>query len=236
MKQLAILCIAVALAAFSQSARADITVGTPNFGDCYPFLCNADGSAGQSIQYEQVYSSISFAGPLAITSETFYWKFAQRYGGNDTLLGGTYVFDLSTTSAHVNGLSSTLANNIGSDNIQVGVFVVPPGGESFGDQFTFRNTTPFHYQPTAGNLLLEISVFNQDGTPNMSGNSYNDADLMGAVTSRAYALDGSVSGPVDGTGLVTTFNLSGVPEPSSLLPLVALCGFGVHWLHRKGIS
>jgi hypothetical protein len=94
---------------------APIAVGTVNSNNCLPFMSNFSGSSvGSSIQYQQVYSADAFSGPAAITSETFYLDRQP-----DTLLGGTYVFSLSTTSASINGLNRVLSNNVGSDNTQV---------------------------------------------------------------------------------------------------------------------
>ena len=215
----------LACAAISETAIAQITVGTFDTGNCYPFMCNDSGtSVGQSIEYQQVYSSAAFSMPVAITSETFYWQGAQIFGGSDTLLGGSYLFSLSTTAAPVNGLSSTLASNLGPDNAPVLLFSVPAGGQSFGTSFTFHNAVPFFYNPGLGNLLLDVTVSNQDVVPNGSGNSYNDDDSTGSVTSRAYAFTGSPVGSADSNGLVTTFNA--VPEPSAFLPLAGLLGLG----------
>jgi hypothetical protein len=217
------------LAALSQPARADVvTVGTPDTANCFPFMCNGIGTDfGESINYQQVYSSTAFSGPIQITSETFYWRYAQIFGGSDTLLGGQYAFSLSTTAAPVGGLSPVLSNNLGADNTTVLTFNVPASGESFGTSFTFKNTTPFNYNPAKGNLLLDIVVTDQQNVPIFSGNSYNDADNRGIVTSRAYALRGSPIGFADSIGLVTTFNASTVPEPSAFLPLLGMLTWGV---------
>ncbi len=71
----------------------------------------------------------------------------------------------------------------------------------------------FDYDPTIGDLLLEISVSNQDNVPNGQGlNGYNEADDTGTSTSRAYCLTGSGC-IADSTGLVTTF--TSTPEPGT---------------------
>ena len=125
---------------------APITIGVADSGNCYPFMCNDSGSSsGASIQYQQVYAASAFPGATTITSETFYWDFAQAFGGSNTLLGGTYVFSLSTTSAPVNGLNSTMSANIGPDNTQVLSIAFPAGGIPFGTSHTFTNTTAFNY-------------------------------------------------------------------------------------------
>lgn len=233
MKILPILVTISSLTLLSQVGRADITVGVSNpfSGNCYPFMCNDSGhSTGQSIEFQEVYSSAAFPStPTTITSETFYLQ--PLFGGSDTLLGGTYEFSLSTTTAPVNGLSNTLANNLGPDNTSVLTYTVPAGGVSFGTKFTFSNTTPFTYNPANGNLLLDVTVFNQDNVPNFTGNSYNQVDSSG-VTSRAYAFNGAPSGVADSIGLVTTFNASSVPEPSAFFPLAGVLGLGA-LLRRK---
>lgn len=216
------------LAATGHSAQAGaVTIGVANTpGNCYPLMCNDSGTGiGPSIRYQQVYAASAFPGTVTINSETFYWVFEQVDGGSDTLLGGTYVFSLSTTSAAVNALdASCLSCNLGADNTEVASVTIPAGGVSFGTAYTFSNTTDFIYDPTKGNLLLDVSVSDQDNVPNVpsSNNSFNDTDNDGIVTSRAYHLfDGANFSDADSIGLVTTFGTTapGVPEPGSLLLL-----------------
>ena len=214
----------LACAAISETAIAQITVGTFDTGNCYPFMCNDSGtSVGQSIEYQQVYSSAAFSMPVAITSETFYWQGAQIFGGSDTLLGGSYLFSLSTTAAPVNGLSSTLASNLGPDNAPVLLFSVPAGGQSFGTSFTFHNAVPFFYNPGLGNLLMDVNV---SGASAPGGNIFFDtngfnggADNGNTIVGRVYCPFGdcSMHSPVaeSGYGLVTDFSTgTAVPEPS----------------------
>jgi hypothetical protein len=209
--------------AVSYNANAGtVTIGTADTGNCYPFMCNDSGvSSGPSITYQQVYAASAFPGPISITDEGFAWLFAQQFGGSDTLLGGTYVFTLSTTSAGVDGLNpNSLSANLGADATQVLSVTIPAGGVSFGTSYTFTNTSPFDYNPANGNLLLQVAVSNQDNVLNGNGNSYVDADDTGALTSRAYAIPSMDISIADSTGLVTTFSFgpaTAVPEPSSLL-------------------
>jgi hypothetical protein len=224
---------AVLLIALSSVGRAeDITVGVADNADCYPFMCNDSGTgSGLAIEYQQVYSSSAFSGPVLITSETFYDLYAQMFGGDELLLGGNYAFSLSTTSAAVNALSTDLADNLGADDTTVLTYAASPGGETFGTDFTFTNTTPFRYNPARGNLLLDITVEDQDNLVNALGNSFNDADDTGMKTSRAYEFTGdSTTAVADSTGLVTTFETTPVPEPSSFVlafTFFSLLGAGV---------
>lgn len=230
------------LAATAHGALAGaVTVGVADTGNCYPFMCNDSGSgSGPSIQYQQVYAASAFPGTVTINAETFYWVFEQINGGTDTLLGGTYVFSLSTTPVAVNALDpNCLTCNLGADNTEVLSITIPTGGVLFGSAYTFNNTTDFTYDPTQGNLLLDVAVSNQDNVPNCNGtpvgcvdphNSFTDADDTGLVTSRAVHLfDGADVFFPDTTGLVTTFSTTtppGVPEPGSLLLLAGgLAGF-----------
>jgi hypothetical protein len=233
MKTLPAVVAALVCMACLQMAHAQITVGTsdPTQGNCYPFMCNDSGaSSGPTLGYQQVYASSAFPSmPVIITSETFYYQ--SLFGGSDTLLGGTYQFYLSTTSAPVGGLDPTLANNLGPDNTPVLTETIPAGGVPFGTSFTFVNSTPFSYNPSLGNLLLDVVASNQDNIPDTPGfNSYMETDTSGLVTSRAFAFLGSATGIADAVeGLVTTFTFNTpVPEPSAFLPLLGLLGVG--WL------
>jgi hypothetical protein len=93
-------------------------------------------------------------------------------------------------------------------------------------------TTPFRYDPTQGNLLLDVENFS-DGTTIQFGAE----TVFGDTVSRVVA-DNDVNSPlaftIDTLGLVTEFL---VPEPSSL----AVLGTGIASLglllrrRRKGI-
>jgi hypothetical protein len=202
--------------------HADITVGSKDSGNCYPFMCNDSGtSSGPSITYQEAYNPSAFSGPISITSLTFYfWPFA----GSSTILGGEYDISLSTATTTYNFLSSTLSSNVGADSQLFNDYTVPAGGANFGSMLTIAGT-PFSYDPANGPLLLNVYVTNQDNVPNGSANGYNWADYTGAAVTRAFSVtNGSNSGSVYGA-LVTTFNATPTPEPSTILILaLALAG------------
>ena len=195
----------------SAALQASTTVvGNYNDGNSYPFLSNDSGTTtGQTIDYQQVYSSSSFSGPLNIQSISFF--FAQGLGGSSTVLNGSYNIYLSTTSIAVNGLGSDLVANRGGDQT---LFAAFSGGTETNPSWTIHGT-PFSYDPGNGNLLLEVIANNQNFLPNGAGNGFLESDDVGTVTSRAYVLGtGTSSASTDSIGLVTGFN---APEPGSLV-------------------
>lgn len=209
-----VLAMVGALALSSATAFAGEIVGTADGGNCFPFTCSGD--SGQTLgEYQQVYSSSSFSGPVDISSLTFYQVYAAQFGGNMAVVPGTYTISLSITSAAVNGLSTNLASNVGSDSATF--FSGTLGGPIMNGMVTITGT-PFMYDPSMGNLLIDIVPNYSMSVPNFSGNSYMDADYTGSVTSRAYAYT-SGSSVTDSVGLVTGFNQGTVPEPGTLLLL-----------------
>jgi hypothetical protein len=127
--------------------------------------------------------------------------------------------NLSTTSKTPDGLSSTFAENVGPNDTQVFSGPLQTAITFTGDPTNFEVTliftTPFFYDPTKGNLLLDVRNL-QGGTevpPNdqeLDGTSAN-----GDATSRVYNFgDASATGAgstggvdeKDSYGLITRFN------------------------------
>jgi hypothetical protein len=179
-------------------AQAGLIIGLPadlDQGNCFPFGCSG------GTRYQQVYAASQFPGPLTIDDITFY---NTQYDAG-TIAPGTYKFHLSTTSAAVDGLSTTFADNVGADDA---LFAVLTGGGSASPSFTVGGT-PFTYDPGSGNLLVDIFVANSG-----FGTSYLDArdGNAGGVFSRMHDFGTGYKG----WGLVTGFNEGGaVPEPST---------------------
>jgi PEP-CTERM motif len=219
---------------------ADVTVGTYNTGNCYPFLCNDSGtSTGTAIDYQQAYSHGAFSGAITITNLEFYY--ASQFGGSSTMLDGTYNIYLGYSANPFNALSSNQVANRGSNFTLVDSFTVNGNGCDFNPVCSIILATPFTYNPNSGDLLLEIVASNQPTVFNGSGNGYAEADNTGSVMWRNWCLGASdcANGIVDSVGLVTTFSTgtTTVPEPGSMAMLgtglVAIAGILRKRLNRR---
>ena len=196
----------------------DINVSTKNtfpFGGFFQ-------TTTRGTEYQQVYkASIFGTSAIELNSVIFYGNSSVRNAD------GTYTLSLSTTSAPVDGLDTNMANNIGPDNQTFFTGTLPL--LTTDGKLTFSLTTPFAYDPTKGNLLLDIRI--SDVTTNsIAGYAAYNGDF-GGLSSRM--IDGTSSG-TSGYGLVTTF-LSGapVPEPGTLgLALIGALGSVVLALQR----
>ena len=188
-----------------------IIIGAPgdrHSTNCYPFGCS------EGTIYQQVYAATDFSAPIDITSFTFY----NHNSPPGSIAGGTYDFSLSTTQKPVNGLdTATYSNNVGPDVAQF--FNGFLGGPIAGGQFTVTGTG-FHYNPSNGNLLLEVDL----SSPTNQGGVFLDARNNDAHGLFSRATD--FGGGSTGTGLVTGFDTATEPGSFALLGsgVVALIG------------
>ena len=212
------------------AAHADIIVGLPadvGTGTAWPFSLDFQG------EYQQVYTHSVFPGPFLITGLEF---FNTAYNSGATSLeSGPVTIALSETSVDWNTIGPVLSANIGVNNVQV--FNGTIGGPwAFGDTLTFPFSSPYLYDPAAGNLLMDVIA-------NLSGNEAVDFDSNGL---NGFGLNGNtIMGRaglpfpggfifVDhGYGLVTGFMGSPVPEPSSLLLLSSIVCVGSAYIVRR---
>ena len=213
--------MAIAATVASLPASADVLIGGGETGaNSFPFRGPAFGSIGSV--YQQVYDASQFSGSIGITGIRF---FAQ---GSPVVRAGTYTFSLSTTSAAVDALSLTFNNNLGGDNQQF--FSGALGGAVAANLTVFG--TAFNYDPTAGNLLLDIRVSNASATLGSGGFQSRNSN-PGGPFSRAQNFGSGNAG----FGLTTEFLTAAgpaIPEPGTFALIVTgLAGLGMMRRRRR---
>jgi hypothetical protein len=210
-------CLALCVALTALPAMADIIVGNPpdpGSGNSFPW-----GTA-YNAEYQQVYGSSDFSGPITITNLEFYNT--QFNSGSTSLPTGTWTITLATsTTVGVNTITGNFAQNLSNSSNVTQVWtgnINQPW--TFGDTLVINLTTPFTYDPTTqGNLLMDVVGMNVS-TP--GGATFFDVNTTGTFFSRVYCPSGIAcgnSGTVNNDfGLVTGFSTgSAVPEPGTLL-------------------
>lgn len=211
------------------ASAASVTVGNNDSGNCYPFSCLASDVNNTGSRYQQVYSSTAFSGAININSISFFLSEGQ--GG--LMDSASYAISFSTTSAAVGALDTTFANNVGGDSQAFGTFAVSGAMPSV---LSFTGTS-FAYNPSMGNLLMNVDVFGL--TASNGYQSFFQADFTGVKTSRLYGYNGSLTSDnsFDQTGALRTgFNVSAVPEPETYAMMLAglgLLGFAARRRKQK---
>ena len=222
--------LVIATSILSLPAAAQVTVGTatPDNGNCYPIGC-ANGYS----RYQQVYTANAFSSAFNIRSFAFFHTAAQP--GIGQVSPGTYSVFFGTTTKSVNGLSTTFAANNTSALSLFATLIVPENTSAAPATFSIDGSTPFLYNPSAGNLLLDIQYSNTSAAIK----TFFDMDFSGSgQVSRAYGT-GTV-GAADNNGLVTRFSSSvtttTTPEPGSLVLLGAGLAGTIVFVRRRRIS
>jgi len=206
-------------------------------GNGLPF--NLDAFSQPSERYQQVYASTQFS---SITSPMFVTAISFRvsaFGGSSfsSILPNVQI-NLSTTGAAPDNLSTSFASNIGGDDIQVygGSLTLSStntGGPPPSFEITISLQTPFLYDPTAGNLLMDVRNFGAGSTTQFDA-TFVDGDSV----SRAFTYDTSVGSSTadftDTVGLITQFTFAAVPEPTTWA-LIGMCtvGTGAYTWNRR---
>jgi hypothetical protein len=181
------------------------------------------GPIQREARMQQVYGSGDFGavGSGAYVTEIAFQYAFELFGAR----GGTasnVLITMSTTQKQPDALSRTFAENIGADERVVygtAPVVLPPGDRTGFDVF-IKLTNPFFYNPTSGNLLLDIRNFGGISDPGMW--AFDAQEVVGDSVSRLWANDpnASVEDFVDSVGLVTRFTFEPIPEPSTAALLV----------------
>ena len=247
------LALAVALApspaAHAQQVVApnSLAAAEGNLENRLPFLVNG------GMRYQQVYNASQFATVGAgnpITQIAFRPDATDGAAFSRNLSNVT--IRLSTTTAAADGLSDTFASNVGADVVTVftgsltlaSAFTGPRAGPKDFD-IVINLTTPFVYNPAAGNLLLD--VLNSSPEDNSIGVFFDAETGTGDSVSRIFSNEGQPNsatgsgiGSPSSLGLATRFTFTPVasaaaPEPGSLA-LLALMGLPVIATGCRGVG
>lgn len=198
---------------------ATISVGSPDAPSgverCFPLTC---GNNYGVTDYQQVYTSSAFSGPISISQISF----LRDLTGTTNSEPATFNIFLSTTPLGVSGLTTPLSANNGPDKQLFGNFSV---GSTIPNVLSFTGT-PFAYDPSKGNLFMDI-VFTSTAQNNVVW-----ADLMYTaplgLSSRAWNGDSGVWIQTD--SLYTTFNDAPSTAPTQANPepaTISLIGLGL---------
>jgi hypothetical protein len=216
--------VAAALILASSSAQADVTVGAadPNDGgNCIPLSCMA---AIPVPTFQEIYDAAAFPDAVQINSFSFYQKFP---GQMDS---ASYHVTFWESPSTVAGLSSNPADNRGAELSDFATFSL----SGAMPLVLTLSGNPFTYDPSHGNLLMQIDVtgFTQSGF----FSSYFQIDAIHQT--RRY-ID-YLGGTTDNDSLVTTFGTSavpaGAPEPAAWALMIGGLGLAGAALRRRTAS
>ena len=218
----------------------ETTEGSRN--NVFPF--NIRGPS-RSQRYQQIYSASDFASfsePELITQILF--RPDGPFGRSFASTLPDIQINFSTTTVAVDSLSRNFADNLGSDDTVVfsgplslsSANTGPVGGPKDFD-IVIDLQTPFLYNPSVGNLLLDVRNFAGGFTT-----AFDATSIFGDSVSRAFTSisSGNVNSPnaasTDSLGLVTKFVTTpqdvpeppsqDVPEPASVLGLLTISILG----------
>lgn len=246
------LCLTAAMALGAANAAQAASVVAPNdlasvdgdWSESIPFNLGALGGISES-RYQQVYDASAFltafgSGPKSITGIKFRPDAAAGYAFGSTTLTEVLI-RLSTTDKNSDGLSTTFADNVGLDETTVidGSITLESsdtdadgllgGPRAFDIAISF--TTPFIYDPTVGNLLLDIINSNNVRTTYFDSENTLDDSIASVYSEDVESSTGGRGGGKPGSsGLVTQFEFSEISPVVIPLPAaswVGLIGFGL---------
>ncbi len=178
------------------------------------------------MRYQQIYDASQFSAlsGAALITQIIFRPDASQFGGACATTYANIQIDLSTTSATPSTLSTTFASNVGADNTTVlsgalsisSAFSGPAGGPKLFD-IVITLTTPFLYNPLAGNLLMDVRNFSGELSTQFDSFFHDTAAGNRVSNHDVYAATGFIGGD---RGLVTQFTTQApIPEPATLLLL-----------------
>jgi len=124
-------------------------------GNCFPFGCTSN------TQWQQIWDSSYFDGKLLIKNFSFF----NRTNTVGLAKNALYTITMSTTGkpATAAGLTGSFAGNLGSDATLVFSGFISGAELGLGPIRTIHLTTPFCYDPSQGNLILQVFTSQASG-------------------------------------------------------------------------
>jgi hypothetical protein len=175
-----------------------------------------------SFRFQQVFDASQFAIPLGASGRMNNISFRIDGAATESMLlffgGSSWTF--STTTRSPDSLSPVFADNPGADAVTVrnGAFSFAGNPATPGMPGDFQNptvsfTSEFWYDPSRGNLLLEVAgVAGQAFRPGALDGHTAVGDSVSWVFANSNL---TPSGSTDTFGLVTRFDFTIIPEPAS---------------------
>jgi len=175
------------------------------------------------MRYQQVYAADQF-GSLSGLITQFAYRVDEQWGTAFVSNPITCEIRFSTTQAGPNNLNPVFAANIGPDETLVwsGPLTLKSGGNWQVFDIVVDVNDVFSYEPTKGNLLMDIKVFGAANTTQFDAAGTGLGQGGTPWTDRLWALGvNSTTGSSSGDdGMVTQFTF--IPEPTTAMLLLAL--------------
>ena len=204
------------LSAAIHGDAATITIGNTNGSNAFPFGTNTDGSAAYSGEYQQIYSSTSFSGPISISQLAF-----SSDSKDPASITYSFTLALGVTTRTPSSPGSTYSGTF--TPVFSGALTASLTSTPSDFDLVITLTSPFIYNPALGNLLLDLNVTSAAGPNALFFSTESSSSSFGRVFN-ASGTGASTEGP--NRGLVTRVTGTTVPEPSAFV----LIAFALVWL------
>jgi hypothetical protein len=159
---LPVMAIALAPGAFAETVVIPNAQATVEGNEANAFPFGRTAASNEPYRYQQVYNAVGFGEQTEpIMIEALNFRPDQNNGVNTPIVVQSIEVRLSTTQVAADGLDNAVFdNNIGPDATLVYSgslnWPTPSSGSPHPFELPLLFTTPFVYDPSAGNLLLEV--------------------------------------------------------------------------------
>lgn len=205
-------------------------------GNSYPFT-------SQDRIQEILPTSIFNGADTSLPITQLAYKISVGGSSGGSLVLNNVKIQLSTSPSTIANASTVFANNIGADMVTVfdgSLTFANPGSVDLTTtpfNMVFDLSTPFFYDPTKGNLCLDITYSGASSPVSTASGPWGPTTPVGPViyARRDYGLvAASTSGTLDYLAPDVRFTFGAVPEPSTFIFAgMALC-FGMVAMKRTG--